>query len=590
MPTDHDSAAPSSLPAQATHGKRLLLTDFLSRDALRELQETFTALTLLPTVIVDNNGQPLTPASDPAKQAMRSEMLENIGLPNEAAEGDGPIEAPIIVDDQRLGAVVMDVERLQSHTPEAREKLVRLCLEMGVPADSVESLLAEAEAAFAPRKSAAAQSVFLLARQLARLCDQGRALRERLEELDVLNRLSALLAGHRDLQHILDTAARSAVEVLNAKAGSLRLYDESKGVLTVSAAYNLSPEYLRKLPMPLTTSHIATVALSGEVVFIEDMATDPRVIYHEDAQREGLVSILAAGMIYRGQKIGVIQVYSGVKHRFSRSDANLLQSIARLTATAIQNTRLDAMREEGTRVQRQLRLAADVQRRMLPSSMPKNAAFDIAARYLPSLELGGDFYDFIQLEDNVGCVIGDVAGKGVAASLLMASVRASLRAYAQDLYDIDQIVSRVNVALSRDTLASEFVTLIYGVLDPKSLRLTYCNAGHEPAVLLRNGEITRLETGGMIVGVDTEQVYEKGVVQLKPGDLLVLYTDGLTDALNFNDESFGRDRIFKAMRDVADKSAQDVVNHILWEMRRFTGLKPSFDDTTLVAIKVTGGK
>ena len=154
--------------------------------------------------------------------------------------------------------------------------------------------------------------------------------------------------------------------------------------------------------------------------------------------------------------------------------------------------------------------------------IPTPKGFDIAARYVPSFDLGGDFYDFIDLDGHVGVAVGDVVGKGVAASLLMASVRASLRAYAQDVYDLDEVISRVNHALCRDTLDNEFATLWYGVLDPSRMRLTYCNAGHEPPLLYRDGNVYTLEAGGMIVGVDPTQAYQKGLWDLKPGDCLLL--------------------------------------------------------------------
>ena len=168
----------------------------------------------------------------------------------------------------------------------------------------------------------------------------------------------------------------------------------------------------------------------------------------------------------------------------------------------------------------------------------------------------------------------------------MASVRASLRAYAQDVFDIDEIISRVNVALTRDTLDKEFATVFYGVLDPQAMRMTYCNAGHEPPLVLRRGEIFALDIGGMILGIDEEQKYEKGVLQFEPGDLLVMYTDGLSEAFNFEQQQFGRERVKQAMRDVANATAHDAMNHILWQMRRFVGLNRSLDDTTIIVVKV----
>ena len=329
-------------------------------------------------------------------------------------------------------------------------------------------------------------------------------------------------------------------------------------------------------------------AMSGKPVYIRDMTSDPRVIFPGDAKAEGLASMLCLGIMYQGKAIGAIHLFSGEQRSFSRFEVRLVTAITQMLGTAIQNARLDDQRTKSRRVLRQLHLAANVQRRMLPGEIPKLPPFDLAARYVPSFELGGDFYDVIDLDGHIGIAIGDVVGKGVAASLLMASVRASLRAYAQDVYDLDEIISRVNIALTRDTLDNEFATVWYGVFDPDSLRLTYCNAGHDPPMLLSQGEIHTLDTGGMVVGVQSEAEYDKGLFDMAPGDILLLYTDGLVDSFNDAGEKFGRERIEHALTESADKSASDTINHILWQDRRFTGPRQGVDDTTLVVVKVDG--
>ena len=144
----------------------------------------------------------------------------------------------------------------------------------------------------------------------------------------------------------------------------------------------------------------------------------------------------------------------------------------------------------------------------------------------------------------------------------------------------------MNLALSRDTRDNEFATLWYGVFDPQSMRLTYCNAGHEPPILLRRGKISYLDAGGMIVGVDAGQEYEKGICRLEPGDLLLIYTDGLTDAFNFHEERFGRDRLIGALHECDGMTAEQAMNHVLWRKRCFTGLYRNTDDTTILTIRV----
>ena len=295
--------------------------------------------------------------------------------------------------------------------------------------------------------------------------------------------------------------------------------------------------------------------------------------------------MLCVGIIYQGQPIGTLQLFTDESRQFTQFEVDLVRAIAQLLTTAIEKTRLDETRQENQKMLRQLHLAADVQRRMLPRKMPELSGYDIAARYVPSLELSGDFYDFINLDHSLGVALGDVVGKGVAASLLMASARSALRAYAQDVYDLDEVIARVNHHLCRDTLDTEFITLWYGTLDRSAGRLTYCNAGHEAPLVVRGGELIPLDIGGMIVGVDRDQTYEKGVWDFEPGDVLLLYTDGLPDAMNAEGERFGRERTERLLLEVADRSANDALNHILWTVRQHTGSRRATDDTTLIVVK-----
>ena len=181
---------------------------------------------------------------------------------------------------------------------------------------------------------------------------------------------------------------------------------------------------------------------------------------------------------------------------------------------AIETARLQEEALEKDRLEHQVQIAAEVQRRMLPAQPPQNPGFQIAALYVPCFELGGDFYDFIPLGDaSVGITVADVVGKGLPASLMMATTRAALRAHVHDIYDLDEIMRRVNRALAYDLQSNEFVTLWYGTLNYQTKQLTYCNAGHEPPILLRpkpegGYEMTELAAGGMVLGVDKEQPYE----------------------------------------------------------------------------------
>ena len=568
------------------------LTDIISPQSLQEIQDGFAALTRLKTEILDGSGEPITEPTEFEQRTLSDLTLDwLIDGDEQMPDGGEPLTAPIIVEGRQLGSI-----RIQSHQPSGvpaspvqvaqfRQKIAHLPLTEA----QIDEIVEAASQCWGFSRGAGVQFLDVLANNLARLCYQEFQLRQRVEELSALYKLSTVLAAHRDVQQILDTAARSAADVLGVRSSAIRLYNADTDEMVVYAGHNLSEAYLARGPLTLSESELFSAAMRGQVVYVADMQSDSRVKYREAAKQEGLVSALFAGMVYQDHPIGVIQLFTEYRRAFSPFEINLVRAMAQLLAAAIENAQLEAKRRENEDVQRQLQIAAQVQQRMLPSKPPRVDPFEIAARYVPCFELGGDFYDFIRLDGHLGIAVGDVAGKGIAASLLMAMVRASLRAYAQDVYDLDEIIRRVNVALTRDTLDREFATLWYGVLDPQCLRLTYCNAGHEPALLLRNGEVESLSCGGMIVGVDRHQSYQRSVIDLLPGDCLLAFTDGLCDATNFEGDRYSRQRVVETFKAVADRPANDILNHVLWEMRRYIGLNRAADDTTIVVVKVREG-
>jgi sigma-B regulation protein RsbU (phosphoserine phosphatase) len=170
----------------------------------------------------------------------------------------------------------------------------------------------------------------------------------------------------------------------------------------------------------------------------------------------------------------------------------------------------------------------------------------------------------------------------------MASIRASLRAHATNIYDMSTVMRKVNRDLCADSLISDFATMFYGVLDTQSQRLTYSNAGHTPPILVRNGHTLRLTTGGTVLGIESGIRYSTEAFDLKSGDVILAYTDGLPEATNFRDECFGNERVADALAEAVemDLSGEGIVRHVLWMMRKFAGLQRRFDDLTLVAVRV----
>jgi serine phosphatase RsbU (regulator of sigma subunit) len=399
-------------------------------------------------------------------------------------------------------------------------------------------------------------------------------------ELDTLVRLSSLLVAARDVQAVLDVALQSAMSMLRFDAGVVHLLDDDGASMRLRASAGVD-EAFRERYAALRS------AADGE--------------FEAPQWPARFAGAVSCELMFKGRRIGVMRLYSLREAPPEPKEHALLQTITEQVATAVASARLIETERQARQVQRQLRLAADVQRRLLPAQAPVIRGLDIAARYIPSLELAGDFYDLIDLGGHLGLAMGDVAGKGAPAAILMASVRATLRAHAPEVYHLDEIITRVNKALTRDTLPNEFATLFYGVIDPRTLRLTYCSAGHDPTYLLRLPEgrapeardLHVLDTGGTVIGIDANQKYERGMFDLAPGDTLVAYTDGIVDARNFEGKKFGRDTLRRVILDVVggDRgcSAQKVADHIVWEVRRFIGLNPAIDDMTVLVVRVMGG-
>jgi phosphoserine phosphatase RsbU/P len=377
-------------------------------------------------------------------------------------------------------------------------------------------------------------------------------------------------------------------EVMETKAASIRLIDREHDELVISAVHNLSRQYLQKGPVRLSRADIDQIALSSRgYEYVKNMGTDPRVQYPEESKREGIVSMLSVGMRYQGRPIGVLRVYTDEEQTFSQLRIDLLKAVAAQAAAAIENARLFAESIENAEIEKQLKLAADVQQRMVPQRPPVVPGLDLASVYVPAFTLGGDFFDFIPLPDsNVGLVCADVSGKGVPASLIMASVRAALRSEVDNVYYLYEVLRRLNVMLSRDTKDSEFVTLFYGVFDARNRRLTYCSAGHPPAMLLREGKVTELRSDNMVLGLDPNEQFVQSVLDLRQDDAFLIYTDGLTDGMNFANQAFGRQRIADAFVK-GGATAEIMSQNMLWELRKFVGMAKRTDDVTMIVGRVT---
>jgi serine phosphatase RsbU (regulator of sigma subunit) len=561
----------------------LKLTDFMDLPTLQEIQDSFAAVANVKTTITDAEGKLLTqqtPTSDFLKRQSAIAEAQKDGPQREGTE----YVAPIIVNNQRLGTIRMAAGGAAAPVDEAR--LAALSEKLNVELKQLKQAVSQLTRNRAA-KPAAIQFLFLLANAIARLCYQEFQLRQRINELTAVYNVTTMLADARDLEMVLQRTVRVVCEVMETKASSLRLIDYDRDELVIKAVYNLSPEYINKGPIRLSSAKIDHQALTSKgYSYVRNMATDERVLYPQEAKREGIVSVLSVGLRYKGKDIGVLRVYTAQEQTFTQFQIDLLKAVAAQAAAAIENARLVQETLQSEALERQVQMAAEVQHRMIPAKPPAIPGIDVAAVYVPCFELGGDFYDFIELPyNNLGMVIADVSGKGVPASLTMAAVRAALRAQVDNVYYLYEVLRRINLMMLRDSTPGEFVTLFYGVLDGRNRRLTYCNAGHPPGLILREGKIIELGSDNMVLGVDPNELYTQSLVDMRSGDTLLLYTDGLMDAMNFEQERFGRQRIVEVFSQ-GGPTAEAIIDSILWAMRKFTGLAKPTDDVTIIVAKV----
>jgi sigma-B regulation protein RsbU (phosphoserine phosphatase) len=274
----------------------------------------------------------------------------------------------------------------------------------------------------------------------------------------------------------------------------------------------------------------------------------------------------------------------GIATKLFDSSGNLIgfiESIRDMTDRRLLEQNLERTRTE-------LHIAADIQRSFIPEYTPDVPGFDIAALTIPAMEVGGDFYDFIRLPDKrYGVVIADVAGKSVPAALFMAISRTILRANASYQNSISSVLESANKMVELDATGGMFVTLLFGVMDDNNLSFNYSNAGHPPPLVFRsaNRAIEEEKALGIALGVNPDANYHEKVIALSPGDIIVLYTDGITEAMNNRGEFFGKERLIEIIDELREENAQVIVDGVLEDIKGFIGDIDQNDDLTLVILK-----
>ncbi len=413
------------------------------------------------------------------------------------------------------------------------------------------------------------------------------------EQRRTLDRLNFLIEASKALNSTLDLGEvmRIILEMTTAQTGaeraSLFLVDHEREELWTLVAQGMEQKEIR---LPAGRGIAGFVADSGQIVNLPDAYQDERFDPSFDrSSGYRTKSLLALPVKDRNGKIvGVLQLLNNKGGPFTQDEIEALADISVHAALALENARLHRESKERQRLERELALAREIQRRLLPDSPPKVEGFDFAVRHESSLHVGGDYYDFIEVDPVTQLfVVADVEGKGASSALIMSNLQATLHAVANHVHSIEGIVFHLNQGIQLSTRGQKYMTLFLGLLDVRRRALHYINAGHVPPVVVRaDGSAIPLEEGGMVIGLFPDARYKRGFLKLEAGDLLLACTDGITEASGVSDEMYQVQRLVAAANRYRAKSAAEIVESIFKEVTSFSKGGSQPDDKVLMVIKV----
>ncbi len=414
-----------------------------------------------------------------------------------------------------------------------------------------------------------------------------RAERQSLENQSLLE-ASRAISSSLDLDEVLDKILDALNRVLPYDAGGIFLVGVDGQIeRIIDRGYGSEIRELCE-PSPLEKKAnrglVGWVAQNGQPLIVRDVTTDDRYQQAREETRSEMVVPISAG----DRLIGVFNIERDVTNGFFEADLDLVTAFAQHAGMAIERARDHAAVLEQRRIKGELEVAQHIQQTFLPDDNPRIPGFDIAGLNIPSAEVGGDYYDFIDIIDGqIGIAIADVAGKGVPAALIMATFRASLLAEIRNNYALRSIMQKVNRLLCERNEKSRFVTAIYGVLDVRNHIFTFSNAGHNPGILRRaDSTIMMLKEGGTALGLFENSTFEERAIGLLPGDLIFLYTDGVTDVIGYDDTMFEMNRLIDVVNAHAGCSAEDVVAAVRDAVNTYSDPEQPRDDITMLAVRI----
>ncbi|MBD3307460.1 SpoIIE family protein phosphatase [candidate division KSB3 bacterium] len=406
---------------------------------------------------------------------------------------------------------------------------------------------------------------------------------DRYKEINLLYTISQKMASCLNPQEVARLVITEALKIITATSASVMLLNDDTETLDIIAA--TGPQSSPQVELKPGKGIAGNVLLAGRGQILNDVHSAPEFI--EGAHP--ISSLICTPLQVEDKVLGVMNISHEQPMNYTAGDLKLANALATQAAVSIENARLHIEQLERERIVKELEIARNIQKSLLPNTTPIVEGAEVTAMSLPAKEVGGDFYDFIPITKyDLGLVIADVSGKGVPAALFMALSRALMRANSLHDPDVANAVIQTNRLILDCATSDLFVTLFYGIVDTRDRTFQYVSAGHNPPMLYQQatGDILSLEADGIALGVLDEIELEKKVLTLCQGDILVLYTDGVTESINPQHEEFGEDRLMQLIIDNHTLSAGDLIQKIKDVIMTFTEYEPQFDDFTLLLVKI----
>jgi sigma-B regulation protein RsbU (phosphoserine phosphatase) len=497
------------------------------------------------------------------------------GIVGAAAQQKEPLFVPDVSQDPRYLSVVPGVRAEFAIPLIHRDRLVGV---LNVEGPDPDAYHAEARAA-----------LLVLAGHLAIAIENATLYREARWYAGLLATLYEIgkeTSSILDLDELLQRVAEVVKRVIDYEMFGILLLDEEKGELVLRKAVSYGASKEKKTRIRLGEGLTGAAALSKEPILVGDVRGDARYLPLIPETRSELV----VPLVHKGRVVGVFDLESSVLDRFTDEHLKVLTPLASQVAVAIDNARLyETLARQEERVGRELELAQWVQQNLFPDDPPQGAGWDASAHFLPATELGGDLYDFFELGEGVlGLAVGDVLGKGVPAALFGAFVSGSIRARAMERRAPGDLLTRVNRTLRKRGADGFYCTVAFAVFDFPQRRMVLANSGLPYPLVYRaaEGRVETIELPGLPLGTFASTTYEERVVALAPGDVVVFYSDGLTDARRDGEDYYGTERLAAQLAAGATGTAAELGERILSDVDAFLGEASRADDITLVVVKV----